>query len=308
MKDFDQSLRSSALFAGALKSEIRPNVIVALLVFFALWGGSLLLGRGLAAPLLQTVFADSPTNTAAPAALRKVLVCGVQIAAFFLWVRCIEKRPVVSMGFGGLHRIRAYVGSAALGMVSITCIVTVLMLSGAIKLHPVSPLSPGRVLLPVMIAMPGWIIQSASEEIAIRGWLIPVVGARYGPLRAVIITGCAFGAIHLLNTGATFLSLVNLALSGVFFALYAIRQGRIWGVCGLHMGWNFAQGNLFGVSISGERSNNAMFVCETTGGDLLSGGAFGPEASPVTTVFLIGGILVTGAILWRGKSAQPREC
>lgn len=125
------------------------------------------------------------------------------------------------------------------------------------------------------------------------------------PLCAILLTGGAFGVIHLFNTGSTLISFINLTLSGIFFALYAIKMGNIWGACGLHMGWNFAQGNIYGVSISGEHSINTVFACERIGNDILTGGDFGPEAGLLATLFFLCGILIVGIITHR-KSISTR--
>ena len=35
-------------------------------------------------------------------------------------------------------------------------------------------------------------------------------------------------------------------------ALYMLKTDNIWGVAALHGAWNFAQGNLVGVAVSGQ--------------------------------------------------------
>ena len=168
--------------------------------------------------------------------LRKVLICGIQIIVFFAWVKFVERRKIVTMGFISNHRARAYLSGTLIGFFSIAIIVLVLMLFGAVEIDFNNLFSVNLLISSLFVAVFGWMIQSASEEIAIRGWLIPMLGVRYNPLVAVLFTGGVFGIIHLFNNGATVLSFINLTLSGFFFALYAINAGNIWGVCGLHFG------------------------------------------------------------------------
>ncbi|MGB5078440.1 MAG: CPBP family intramembrane glutamic endopeptidase, partial [Sphingorhabdus sp.] len=60
-------------------------------------------------------------------------------------------------------------------------------------------------------------------------------------------------------------------------AIYMLTR-RLWAAIGLHMAWNFTQGGIFGVAVSGfETSGLLKPVME--GPDLLTGGAFGAEAS-----------------------------
>ena len=219
------------------------------------------------------------------------------------------------MGFICKRKARAYWGGFLFGFGSISTITFILAALGAIQIE-VNDLFPFDILSrSLCIALFGWGIQSASEEIAIRGWLIPALGIRYHPLTAVLLTGCVFGILHLLGNGATILSFMNLTLSGFFFALYAISGGNIWGVCGLHLSWNLAQGDIFGLSIIGQPSiTNSIFITNNTGTDLLTGGDFGPEGGIITTLFLICAIMFIGFTMYRkhlalirGNNATPNQ-
>jgi len=84
-------------------------------------------------------------------------------------------------------------------------------------------------------------------------------------------------------------------LVGVFLAFYALREGSLWGICGLHAAWNWAQGSVFGFSVSGTGvPGGSLFNLQTNpaASELLTGGVFGPEASLVVTVVLVGAVLV----------------
>lgn len=107
------------------------------------------------------------------------------------------------------------------------------------------------------------------------------------------------------NSGATVLSFVNLTLSGFFFALYAIIAGNIWGVCGLHFGWNYALSGIFGLNVSGEQSTDcSLFLSHNIGMDFFTGGDFGTEGGFITTMFLICVILIV-SIIYIKKHKAP---
>ena len=267
--------QNSDLFKHTAESKFKPNAVISIIIFFCLWGGSLGLGRLIVTPLIKLLPNTTILWTSFALSLRKVLICGFQIAAFFMWVKFVEKRKIVTMGFIYNHRAREYFGGVLLGFGAIIIIALSLMFLGIVKVELNNLVPPNFLIGSLFIAVLGWVVQSASEEIAIRGWLIPVLGVRYNPIIAVLLTGAVFGTIHLFNSGATVLSFANLTLSGFFFALYAINSGNIWGVCGLHFGWNFAQGNIFGLNISGEQSTDAsLFISKISGIDLLTGGGF----------------------------------
>lgn len=300
-------LQGSGLFKSAKENKHRPNAIFSIIIFFCLWGGSLILGRFVTIPIIELFPNDMPLWIAFTSALRKILICGFQILVFFAWVKLVEKRRIATMGFICKHKAKAYWGGFLFGFASISIITFILAALGAIEID-FNYLFPIDILFgSLFVAVFGWGIQSASEEIAIRGWLIPTLGLRYNPLAAVLLTGGVFGILHLLGNGATILSFINLTLSGFFFAMYAISAGNIWGVCGLHLSWNFAQGNIFGLNISGEPSTSySLFVTKNTGADLWTGGDFGPEGGFITTLFLVCAIMLLGMNMYRKHQALIR--
>jgi CAAX protease family protein len=81
---------------------------------------------------------------------------------------------------------------------------------------------------------------------------------------------------------------------------------RLWFVMGLHLAWNFTQGGIFAVAVSGGRASG-LLTSTLTGPALVSGGEFGAEAS----VFAVGICLAAGVVLaWRahaqGRFVRPR--
>ena len=73
-----------------------------------------------------------------------------------------------------------------------------------------------------------------------------------------------------------------------------LKTGNIWLVSALHSVWNFAQGNFFGILVSG--NDFGPTVLSTTfnaSKTLINGGDFGLEGGlAVTTVLVIGTLLV----------------
>ena len=66
--------------------------------------------------------------------------------------------------------------------------------------------------------------------------------------------------------------------------------GTSWMVWGLHVGWNYVQSSILGVTVSGASDFDSWLVATVSGPQWLTGGSFGIEASYVTTVIYdIGG-------------------
>ncbi|QHQ63400.1 CPBP family intramembrane metalloprotease [Anaerocolumna sedimenticola] len=292
MKVLNHYLKESLLFLQPKTSKVKLNIPLTIVVYFLLW----LIGLGLGRLFVQAVFnvlgLMTNVNGTIMITLRKLIICGAQITIFFSWVKFVEKRPVNSIGLKANSPFKLYITGFMIGLCAITAITLTLHLTGMIKLK-YYPLYYGYMIINLGSIALGWIVQSASEEIAIRGWLIPSLEKNCTPVMAISITAIIFGILHLFSSGVTVLSFINLILSGVFFAGYAILNGNIWGVCGLHFAWNFALGNIYGLPVSGFAANGEkIFQTQQIGSNLLTGGDFGPEGGLVTTVTLLIAIAV----------------
>jgi membrane protease YdiL (CAAX protease family) len=113
---------------------------------------------------------------------------------------------------------------------------------------------------------------------------------------ATVVSSVAFGLMHAGNPNANVISTFNLFLAGVFLALGYILTGELAIPIGLHITWNFFQGNVFGFPVSGMNAGAAVIAIDQGGNDLITGGAFGPEAGLIGIAAMIFGCLLT--ILW----------
>jgi hypothetical protein len=74
---------------------------------------------------------------------------------------------------------------------------------------------------------------------------------------------------------------------------------------GLHAAWNFTEGGLFGASVSGT-TPYGLLHSRFSGARLLSGGAFGPEASIIAVVVCCtAGVAFAVAVSRRGQVIAP---
>ncbi len=115
-----------------------------------------------------------------------------------------------------------------------------------------------------------------------------------------------FGGLHLLNPNATPWGAVAIAIQGglMMAACYAVTRS-LWLPIGLHFGWNFAEGGIFGTTVSGSSTTNTgLFSSHLSGPLLISGGDFGPEAT-IFAVLVCS--LVTVYFLRKMKSLSSTE-
>ena len=140
-------------------------------------------------------------------------------------------------------------------------------------------------------------LAACLEEIIFRGFLFRLSAKLVGTWGALAATSVLFGAAHALNKGATTWSSLAIALEAgtLLGAAYAMTQ-RLWLPIGLHIGWNFTEGPVYGMILSGNEARGSLLHGTLQGRDVLTGGAFGPEAS----ILAVGVCLLTAIILmWK---------
>lgn len=154
----------------------------------------------------------------------------------------------------------------------------------------------------------GWaLIPGFTEELFFRGILFRYVEKAAGSWIALALTSAAFGAVHLGNPGATWFSSVCIAIeAGILLGSVYMLTRRLWAAMGLHAAWNFTQGWIFGLPVSGTRGGVGLLNGRLTGPELMTGGAFGLEASlPALIIATAAGIMILVLAIRRGRLVPP---
>ncbi len=267
------------------------SILVAFLCFFA----GALVGMGAIEGLKAVGF--YPASEWGNVVVSTALVFGASITALLLWVRFFERKPLASIGLGGGGFAKAMRG-AALGISFVSIVTAMLWGVGASSVQ-----QPGAIATPSMAAiLPSvfliimFVVQGSFEEIAMRGWIMPIFAARFGLPVGILVSTLLFTLGHVVNIAISpelALGILNVFLAGLFLALYAVSEKSLWGPCGWHAAWNWTLGQGFGLSVSGaDTGAKPLFadMAATTGAPWwLTGGSFGPEASIVTTLVLLAG-------------------
>ncbi|GAA5084459.1 hypothetical protein HNP84_002026 [Thermocatellispora tengchongensis] len=140
---------------------------------------------------------------------------------------------------------------------------------------------------------------AVTEELIFRGILFRIIEERTGTWLALVLTGVLFGLSHLFNPHASLWGAIAIAIEagGMLAAAYAATR-TLWLPIGLHFGWNFAAAGIFSTEVSGNGTAQGLLNAVTSGPALLTGGEFGPEASPYAVLF---GALLTIAFMWLAR-------
>lgn len=131
------------------------------------------------------------------------------------------------------------------------------------------------------------------------------IGPRWALLIGYFISSSVFGFMHLGNPNSTAISTINLIVAGLFLGLGFVLTGELGIPIGLHMSWNFFQGNVFGFPVSGTNAGTTFIAIQQGGPEIWTGGAFGPEAGLIgLAAIALGSLLIIGWVrLTRGKVA-----
>jgi membrane protease YdiL (CAAX protease family) len=204
-----------------------------------------------------------------------IVICVLCISLYALLVGWLERRDVIE-----LHLKRGLpllgIGLAlAVGMFAIVYAVL-------FGVHAATWQGFGGTqwLLP-MAAMA--ILSGVCEELLFRGGVYRITEDMFGTGAALLISGALFGLLHLGNPHASLLAGIAIAVeAGILLGAAYAATRNLWLAIGLHIGWNFAEGGIFGAAVSGGMGGRGLLNIPLHGPDWLTGGAFGPEASVVT--------------------------
>ena len=188
-----------------------------------------------------------------------------------------------SLSFGGKARMMGI--GWAVSAVNFLAIIVCLFLCGCyrivnVELDVASQLSWLSLFLLVGVV----------EEVIFRGILFRLIADKWNIAVGLTTSSLLFGLAHLGNPGATLWAALAIALaSGWLFGMaYAYHQ-TIWVPVGMHWAWNYLEGGVFGCAVSGTPLDyRPLITPRISGTDLLSGGAFGPEASIICVAIGMG--------------------
>jgi len=137
--------------------------------------------------------------------------------------------------------------------------------------------SVSNVLTGVLTFLAVFIFVGWNEELLSRGYHLQTLASGTNLFWGVIISSSLFGLGHLGNPNATWVSAAGIFFAGIFLAYGYLRTGQLWLSIGLHIGWNFFEGVVFGFPVSG-LDIYRLIRHQVQGPEIWTGGAFGPEA------------------------------
>lgn len=281
--------RETAFFELAKSGKRISHIAIAIPMIFVF----LIAGFALSEVLLFHVIFKSPELEPVYRSLYQLAISFSSVILFlWLWIRFFEGRKFFTIGFTKQNALKKYLSGFMIGLGMLTLVIGIMAIAGLINFERANISFGSHTFWIAFLMLIGYIIQGASEEIIFRGWQLQVIGARYKPWLGIVITSILFSLLHGMNSGVTLIAIVNILLFGVLLALFVLRQNSLWAACGWHSAWNWAMASIYGLEVSGTDKIGSFLNLSTSGADYLSGGAFGPEASIITSIVLLIGIIL----------------
>jgi membrane protease YdiL (CAAX protease family) len=138
-----------------------------------------------------------------------------------------------------------------------------------------------------------FIVIGFQEELIFRGYQLQNLVESLDLHKGLLISSLFFSLAHILNPFASLQSILGIFFSGLLLGYGWLRTQQLWLPIGLHIGWNFFEGVLFGFPVSG--TDTFRLINHTvTGSTALTGGDFGPEAG----LILIPALVLGALLIW----------
>lgn len=218
----------------------------------------------------------------------------IVLLAYGLYVRILEQRQVTELSAAGA--LPEFGAGLLTGAALVACVAALVAALGSYRIIGMNGWAMSILAPLAMMTFVG-----VLEEIISRGIVFRITEKSLGSWAALAISSLLFGLAHMPGEGAGALAIAITVVAGVMFAAAYMLTRRLWLTIGIHIAWNYTLGSIFSVAVSG-REAKGLFVGQLSGSALLTGGAYGFEASVVTLIVL--GLVAL--ILLRAASTQGR--
>ena len=228
-----------------------------------------------------------------------IIEIAASVLVYKLVIRHLGERPRDDLALAGAARDGGH-GLLA-GAVVFSVIVGLAALFGVYHIIGGGSWSSFVTILVGMGLMPGF-----REELLFRGVLFRFLEEFGGSWTALLLTSALFGLAHLMNQGATWFSSFAIAVeAGILLGAVYMLTRNLWMAMGLHAAWNFTQGFIWDVPVSGFPVDG-LVTAKLDGPALLSGGTFGLEGSLIALVCATAlGLGYLALAIRRGHLVQP---
>ena len=256
--------------------------------------------------VLGSISVETAPGTAAFFLVTSAFSLAVTLVVGWLCGRYLEGLPFRALGAaftgGWLKNLAA---GLILGGLTLALAAALGILHGGLSFHINTEADKTSIASTLITSLAIFAVAAAFEEALFRGYILQTF-SRSGLLWfGVLLTSALFATVHNGNPGAAILSWLNTFLAGIWFAAAFIKTRDLWLAFGLHLAWNWTQGSIFGVEVSGLTTIvKSPLMRETEAGPAwITGGDYGIEGGIITTI----AIITSTAVIYFLPILKPSE-
>lgn len=231
----------------------------------------------------------------------------VALVVGWLCAKFLEKLPFSSLGASFAKGWLAHLASGlAVGAVTFLVAIIVVVASGSMSFS-FNAASTGQAIAATLAStFVIFTVGAASEEALFRGYLLQTFDRSDLKWFGVAMTSLLFAFAHNANPGANPLALVNTLIAGVWFAVAYFKTRDLWFPFGIHLAWNWLQGPVFGITVSGITgfAPDPLLRANDVGPAWLTGANYGIEGGVACTLALI--LSTAGIIFFNAKTQSSK--
>lgn len=236
-------------------------------------------------------------------AINIAFMLGIDVAlvlAAYITLRWIDRRPFPMLGMSfSLQGLKELLAGLTFGFLFLTVIFLILRIAGLVDVSfgGINSQTLDTLLTYLIVFTAAGIL----EELINRGYLFQAFIEGTRVWIAILVFSFIFSLVHIFNEDFSWVGAICIFLHGVLFALTYFKTRSLWVPIGIHVAWNWTQGPLWGMKVSGTGIGHTFMKSVPRGPELLSGGNFGAEGSLIT-------VIVTAALvlyIWKAKWIKP---
>lgn len=208
--------------------------------------------------------------------------------ATWIMLRFVDKRPFYSVGVFFHNRWgKELLQGILMGAGMMTTIVIVFYAGGMMTVE-FRDIPIQNILLIFLNSASLFIIVGYGEELLFRGYILQIFAEGANRLIAALTIALLFAFAHSRNPNVSLFGLINVGLAGIWLSIAYYKTNTLWLPIGMHISWNFFQGFVYSLPVSGTTSEKEQIgKAIVHGPEWLTGGTFGPEGGALATLMLI---------------------
>ena len=272
-----------------LRSGWRFLVFQLLLIFF---GAAL--GR-VAETAINQISPDLAEKSLLPYIAPNIFLLFLAILFGWLCGKFLEDVPFRALGAAFTKNwLKDLFFGLIIGSVSILLAVLIASIFGGLKLEINNSAAAGAILQTLGVSFAVFLLASAAEEAYFRGYILQTFARANLAWMAIVFTALYFAFAHFNNPNVSFYGKLNTAIAGIWFGVAYLKTRNLWFPFGIHFAWNWIQGAIFGIPVSGitEITTAPVFLETEKGADFFTGGNYGIEGGIACTIALVFSIIL----------------